>query len=174
VQAPSSTRNSQEAAQPTTKLEAFLGKRGKLIVKDSYNLPPVSRMGKVAMDALVMYEPGSSQKTKGLRVEVTETGRLERSNVSFIDVDELQGLSDALSYMIDLSGKWGGQSHSPYTEVIYISKGELRTGFFQQGTRSSAFVTSGSIGSVTAYLDTPDLQTLKTEVDEAITTLASK
>jgi hypothetical protein len=175
VQASPKAQPSQDAAPPATKLEAFLGKKGQMIIKDSYSLSPmVSRFGSVNMDVLLIYEPGSSIKTKGLRVEITERGDLERSNTSFIDVDELHGLSDALAYMIGLAQKWNGQSHSPYTEVIYTSKGELQTGFFQTGTKSNAFLRSGTIGSATAFFNTPDLTKIKAEVDEAIATLESK
>jgi hypothetical protein len=126
------------------------------------------------MDALVIYEPGSSQKVKGLRVEVTESGSLERSNTSFIDLDELQSLSQALSYVSGLSAKWDGQSHDPYTEVTYISKGEFEVGFYQKGKQTRAFITSGLIGSATAYVKTSDLDRLKTMVDQATTLLNSK
>ena len=164
----------KQADQPPTKLEAFLGKRGRLLIKDSYDLGRISSMGSAELDALVIYEPGSSQKTKGLRVEVTEGGRLERSETSFLDLDELQSLSDALTYMSDLAAKWHGTTHDPYTEVTYVSKGEFSVGFFQRGTDSNAFISSGMVGPVRAYLKVPDLVRLKQMVDQAKTTLSSK
>ena len=171
VQPPS---KSAEPAQPGTKLEAFLGRHGRLIVKDFYDLGQLSSMGHVQMEGLVIYEPGSSDKIKGLRVEVTESSSLERSNTSFIDLDELKSLSDAISYISDLSKKWQGQSHEPYTEIVYSSKGEFDLGFYQKGTKSSAFVSSGSIGKATAFLKTADLDRLKSMVDQAISLLNSK
>jgi hypothetical protein len=98
----------QEPSQPATKLEAFLGKKGRLLIKDSYSLSPLKSMGRVEMDALVMYEPGSAEKTNNLRVEITEAGSFEHSNTSFVDLGELQGLSDALRYMTNLAAKWNG------------------------------------------------------------------
>jgi hypothetical protein len=163
-----------EAPQPGTKLEAFLGKRGRLVVKDFYELGQISSMGKVQMDGLVIYEPGASQKIKGLRVEVTESGSLERQNISFIDLDELQSLSDAISYISDLSKKWAGQVHEPYTEITYVSKGEFSLGFYQKGVQTSAFVSSGSIGKASAYLKTADLDRLREMVDQAVVLLNSK
>lgn len=164
----------KQAEQPGTKLEAFLGTRGRLVVKDSYGIGQVGNLGSAEMDALVIYEPGSSQKIKGLRVEVTEGGRLERSSVSFIDLDELQSLSEALSYMSNLAAKWNGQVHEPYTEVIYSSKGEFKVGFFQKGTETSGFVSSGSIGPARAFLKVSDFDHLKTMVDQASTLLNGK
>jgi hypothetical protein len=164
----------QKPDQPGTKLEAFLGKRGRILVKDSYALGQVSSMGSAELEGLVIYEPGSSQKIKGLRIEVTESGRLERSSISFIDLDELQSLSEALSYMSNLAAKWNGQTHDPYTEITYVSKGEFKVGFFQKGTKADAFVTSGLIGSATAFIKISDLDRLKTMVDQANTLLNSK
>src|SRR4051812_8410515 len=86
-----------QESQPATKLEAFLGKKGRLVAKEFYPVSTVSNLGKVELDSLVIYEPGASVKTKGLRVEVTESGQLERSNTSFVDIEELQSLSEALS-----------------------------------------------------------------------------
>lgn len=61
--------------EPTTKLESFLAKKGKLIVKDFYKLGEISSKygSKVDFNALVIYEPGQeTQKIRGLKVEVTE------------------------------------------------------------------------------------------------------
>ena len=164
----------QKPAQPETKLEEFLGERGRLVVKDFYQLGRISSLGSAQMDALVISEPGSSQKTKGLRIEVTESGSLERSNISFIDFDELKSLSEALSYISNLAAKWDGQQNEPYTEVTYVSKGEFEVGFFQTGKKTSAFIRSGLIGPATAYLKISDVDRLKAMVDQASTLLNSK
>jgi hypothetical protein len=164
----------QKKDQPGTALEAFMGKRGRMIVKDSYSIGRFSGTGGIQMDALVIYEPNNPTKIKGLRAEVTESGELQRSNTSFIDFDELESLSQALAYMADLSTKWKGQQHEPYTEIIYTSKGELEVGFYQQGTKASAFCRSGSIGSADAFFNLTELPKMKELVDKAITLLKSK
>ena len=170
----SAQQGSPKKDESNTQIEAFVGKRGRLMVKDSYSLGRLSDVGNIQIDALVAYDPGGSQKTKGLRIEVQEEGGLERSNTSFIDMDELQGLSQALGYMIDLSGKWNGQPHEPYTEVTYTSKGEFQVGFYQQGAKTSAYCRSGLIGTTTAFLKLADLPKMKAFIDQAITLLNSK
>jgi hypothetical protein len=174
VESANGASEAAKSSQPGTKLEAFLGKRGLILVKDIYDVGRVKGLGNVEMKALVMYEVGSSQTMKGLRVEVTESGSLERSSISFIDMDELQSLEDAISYVSDLSKKWEGQSHAPYTEITYISKGEFDLGFFQQGTKASAYVSSGNIGKATAFLQTGDLEQMKEMVGRAVILLNSK
>lgn len=166
------TSTTLESAKTGTKLEAFLGKRGLVFVKDFYDVGRVKcEYGDVDMKGLVIYEPGSSQKIKGLKVEVTQSGR---SNSSFIDMDELQSLSDAISYVSDLSRKWAGQTHEPYTEIMYVSKGEFDLGFFQKGTKATAYVSSGTIGSATAFLQTEQLEAMKGVVNKAVVLLNSK
>ena len=56
-----------EAKEPATKLEAFLAKKGKLIVKDFYKLEEVAgRYGsKIEFEALVIYEPGQESQGFG-------------------------------------------------------------------------------------------------------------
>jgi hypothetical protein len=83
-------------------------------------------------------------------------------------------VSEALSYISDLSKKWADQLHEPYTEITYISKGEFDLGFFQKGKKSRAFVSSGSIGKTTAFLQTADLDRMKAMVDQAVLLLNSK
>lgn len=168
------TQVNQKQQETSTALEAFLGKRGHIIVKDFYSLGRVSGTGLIDLKGLVIYEPGSNQKIKGLRAEVTEASRLERSNTSFIDLDELESLSQALAYMSDLAKKWDGQSREAYTEVIYTSKGEFQVGFYQQSGKLNAFCRSGSIGAVDAFIEIADLAKLQVFVDQARSLLASK
>jgi hypothetical protein len=164
----------QTKDQPSTALEAFLGKHGQMIMKEFYDLGMARDMGRVELQALVISAPSGAQKTKGLKIHVVEAGQYERENSSFIDVDELEGLSQALAYMSDAAAKWDDQSHAPYTEIIYTSKGELQIGFFKKGKEVNAFCKSGSIGSATAYLKLEQLSTMKGFVDQAITLLKTK
>jgi len=151
-----------------------MGKRGRVVLKDTYSIGKVNRLGSVDMDALVIYEPGSTPRIKGLRVEITEGGEFRRSSTSFIDVDELESLSQGLGYIQDLASKWAGQSHEPYTEVAYTSKGEFQVGFYQTGTKARAWCKGGTIASATAFLEVADIAQLKALVDQARTTLQAK
>lgn len=92
-----------------TKLEAFLAKKGKLIIKEFYELGRVDgRYGsKIEFTALVIYEPGQeNMRFRRLKIQVTEGGRYEKEDTSFLDLEEIESLSKALDYMVDLSGKW--------------------------------------------------------------------
>ncbi|HEY7402597.1 MAG TPA: hypothetical protein VIB39_03680 [Candidatus Angelobacter sp.] len=171
--------SSQPAAKPSDKapgtaLEAFLGTRGRMIMKEFYDVGALRGTGITEMKALVISEPNSARKIKGLRVEVTEAGQFERTNTSFIDVDELDSLSQAIAYMADTASKWSAQPHTPYTEIIYTSKGELQIGFFQNGKDINAFCKSGTIGAATAYFNIRTLPAMKDMVDKAVALLKDK
>ena len=113
-------KKEDKAKEPATKLEAFLAKKGKLIIKEFYDPGEVAgRYGsKIEFTALVIYEPGQeTQRVRGLKIEVTEGGRYERSNTSFLDLEEIESLSKAIEYMVDLSARWK-DINKEYTEVV--------------------------------------------------------
>jgi len=166
-----------EAKEPATKLEAFLAKKGKLIVKDFYRLGEVAgRYGsKIEFSALVIYEPGQeSQRIRGLKIEVTEGGRYERSNTSFLDLEEIESLSKALEYMGGLSAKWK-DIEKDYTEVVFSTKGDFNIGFYQSGIKQAAFSSSGYIGKATCFFSSmQDLSSVKTIADKGLKLLSEK
>jgi len=164
----------QTQKEPATKLEQFLAKKGKLIIKDSHEAGVLhGQYGtKITVDALTIYEPGKEMdKIRGLRIEVHEGGRLERRDTSFLDMDEVESLSQAISYMITLLEKWKGINRE-YTEVIFSTKGDFNLGFYQKGTEVTAFSKSGIIGAARCYFATNDLSKLKAIVDKGNSLLA--
>lgn len=162
--------------EPATKLETFLSKKGKLIVKDFYKLGTVhGNFGaKLEFSALVIYEPGQdNQRIRGLRVEVTEGGRFERSNTSFLDIEEVESLSKALEYMSTLGEKWKG-INKEYTEIIFSTKGDFNIGFYQKGSDLAAFSSSGYIAKASCFLPIQDLGSIRTIVDKGLQLLSEK
>ncbi|HQJ39922.1 MAG TPA: hypothetical protein PK449_00005, partial [Exilispira sp.] len=157
--------NEGETKEPPTKLEAFLAKKGNLIVKDFYKLGEVAgRYGsKIEFSALVIYEPGQeSQRIRGLKIDITEGGKYERSNTSFLDLEEIESLSKALEYMGDLSAKWQNIKKE-YTEVVFSTKDDFNIGFYQIGSEQVSFSTIGYIGKATCFFfSMQDLNSVKT------------
>lgn len=158
----------QSKKEPATRMEQFLSKKGKLIIKDSHEAGVLKGQygTKITVDALTIYEPGKEKdKIRGLRIEVYEGGRLERSDISFLDMDEVESLSQAISYMITLLQKWQGTNRE-YTEVIFSTKGDFKLGFYQKGNEVSSFSKSGVIGAASCYFQTNDLSNLKAIIDK--------
>lgn len=180
------SKEESKAKEPATKLEAFLAKKGRLIIKDSHDLGKISgKYGtEISFTALVIYEPGQeSQKTRGLQIKVTEGERYERSNISFLDFEEIESLSKAIEYMVGLSTKWEGIKKE-YSEVLFLTKGYFKIGFYQQLTKSEkpqtwnlkppeiiqsseqvAFANSGYIGETHSYFSMKDLSSVKDLAD---------
>ncbi len=169
--------NEGEPKEPPTKLEAFLAKKGNLIVKDFYKLGEVAgRYGsKIEFSALVIYEPGQeSQRIRGLKIDITEGGKYERSNTSFLDLEEIESLSKALEYMGDLSAKWQNIKKE-YTEVVFSTKDDFNIGFYQIGSEQVSFSTSGYIGEATCFFfSMQDLNSVKTIADKGLKLLNEK
>jgi hypothetical protein len=158
--------------KPQTKLESFLANRGTLLVKDFYEL---GRVGGMSLDAVVLTEPGQEERrVRGVRIEVTEYGRVERSSTSFLDLEEIEDLSKALSYMSELATKWAAVEKQEYTEVQFATKGDFRIGFFQRKRDQRAFASSGSIGMVSTFVGVSDLAKAKDLVDKAAALLKTK
>lgn len=162
--------------EPATKLEAFLVKKGKLIIKDFYELGEVAgRYGsKIEIDALVIYEPGrESQRVRGIKIEVSGGGKYERSDTSFLDFEEVESLSRAIEYMVDLLSKWK-DINKEYTEVIFSTKGDFQIGFYQKGTERFSFASSGHIGKVTCFFPLERLSSIQSIVNKGLNILKEK
>lgn len=170
-------KKESKTKEASTKMEAFLSKKGKLIVKNTYMLGEVSgRYGaKIKFDAMVLFEPGhENQKIRGIKIEVFSGDKYEQSDISFLDLEEIESLSDAIKYMSDLLIKWEGIDKE-YTEVIFSTKDDFKTGFYQQGTDSVVFASSGYMGKASCYFVLPaDLKSLKTLIDKGLKLLRDK
>lgn len=163
--------------EPATKIEEFIAKKGKLIIKEFYDLGEVAgRYGsKIELKALVTYEPGAeTQKVKGLKIEVTEGGKYEKSKASFLDLEEVESLSKAIGYMANLSSKWEDISKK-YTEIIFSTRGAFKIGFYQKGSKQVAFSSAGYIGEARCFfVSMNDLSSVKRLADKGIEILRGK
>lgn len=169
-------KEDEKSKEPATKLEAFIAKKGKLIIKDSYEIALISGMygSSLKLSSLLLYEPGQeSQKLKGLRIEINESGRLQRSNVSFLDFEEGESLLRAINYMIDLSSKWQA-IEKDYTEVTFSTKGDFYMGFYQKGKGQTVYSSSGYINKAQCFMALKDLTAMKEAVEKGLALLKEK
>lgn len=119
------TANPQQAQkQPQTKLEAFLGVKGTLLIRDITDFGTIDA---VNVEAVTAYEPGKEEaKTRGFILSASS----EVSSVTvYVDYDEAKSLTQALIYMQGLSQKWRGLSQN-YKEASYITTGGLKVTFY--------------------------------------------
>jgi hypothetical protein len=167
-------KEEEKPKEPQTKLEAFIAKKGKLIIRDRYRLGELRKLGAVRFNALVFYEPGmESQRIKGVSIEITEGGRVERSRTSFLDLDEIESVSKAIQYMIDLANKWKGQTRE-YTEVTFSTRGEFKIGFYQGGEKIGVYLNTGYVAHASCFMEVQDFPELKSIFDKGLSLLNQK
>jgi hypothetical protein len=160
---------------PTTNIEKFMAKKGHMFVKVFYAIGKMSEQGKTKFEALVLTDPsGRTPVSMGLRVEVIEEDRFERSNAVFVDLEELDSLSKALGYMLDMSAKWGKEK--TYREVAYQTNGDLSVGFYitKDNDDNKMFIKAGLIGTTIMRGDAEHLKEVKQHIDSAIALLKTK
>ncbi len=164
--------------KPATQIEEFITKKGQIIVKEFYDVETLpGHLGKytwglMKITALVIYQPGIFDKLYGLKIYIEEEGKYPDKNTSFLDFEELISLSEALGYMIELSGKWA-LAEREYTEVFFQTEGDYKIGFYQEGLKQTAFSQSGRIGSASIWLRMSDLEIIKSSIEKGLAKLES-
>jgi hypothetical protein len=166
---------------PATKLEAFLGKRGLLVIRDFQESGKIEQTRKsqfskemltdyyVMVTALTVYEPGKETASlKGLQVSmsdfrgVTKYGTGFRSGLSFVDLEEADSLSKALQYLVDLADKWKGQDVGS-KEAYFTTKDDLKVLLAQTNAKPASFYLTIDGNSITLSLK--EISQLKMSVD---------
>jgi hypothetical protein len=153
---------SEEAQSKTaTKIEAFAAKAGTVIirgitaagtVKGNYN-------GQISVDARE-YQDASNPKAKeyGISIQVKESGRIERSNTSYIDYDEISSLLAGIDYISKADNKITPMNNF---EATYKTRGDFRITTFSALDGISAGVTSGVIGRTSVFMTLADMNALR-------------
>ena len=166
-----------KSTKVATKLEAFFARKGELIVKNFYSLGdtiPGSYGSEINIQALVISRPGqASGSKKGLVIEVKEGGKYEKKERAFLDMEEIESLSQALKYMVALAKKWEG-TQKEYTEVMFTTKGDFKVGFYQAGNKQVAFASCGYVGKTTCWLSIPRLDVIGGMADKGLKLLEEK
>jgi len=109
-----------------TKIGTFLTRKGLLLVKEVYNLGKITGLysSSCVISGITTYEPGDKgNRLKGLIIEMNEGQRDERKNSSFLDIEEIEGLSVALASMARLVDERGEKDPGLR---IYPSQNEIR------------------------------------------------
>ena len=178
------------AAAPATKLEAFLGKRGSLIVRNFKTAGVIDGDEQrtstgitlpnsfITVTALSVYEPGKENvKLKGLQVEISQAvGRgVWSKSLSFVDAEEAESLSKALHYLSDLTTKWKGQDVGQ-KEVYFKTQAELKIGINQTGAKDvMVWAIGGDFKKAQSNITAVDgLTTLKGLVDQGVAWLKTQ
>lgn len=151
--------------EPKTKLEAFEKQTGTVIIKGISEIGSVSGLGTISVDCMEFINVSTGVRQLGIVIEVKESGRLERSDRSFIDYDEIESLMKGIDYVSKVTFNLIKLSNF---EAIYKTKDDFSVITFSGGSgKIEAAVRSGYIGSVTAYISTTKLSSLRSIIYQA-------
>jgi hypothetical protein len=161
--------------EPPTKIEALLARTGTIVIRNFYRVGNRFTMG-ATIDAVVVSEPGrEDRRLRGLRVSVREAaGGTERSSTSFVDMEELSGLSQAVTDLASIAAKWNGREEEHFIDAQFTTVGGLAIGFAQDRRVQRAFLQAGFIEPTRTTIDIQDLLRVRDMIDEAITLLRTK
>mgnify|MGYP001564945940 CR=1 FL=1 len=151
--------------EPRTKLEAFEKQTGTVVVKGFSNAGSVSGLGTVSVICMEFTDVSTGIRQLGVVIEVTESGRLERSDRSFVDYDEIEPLLKGIDYISQVTP---AATKLAKFEATYKTKGDLRVITFSGASgQIEAAVSSGYIGAVSCFISTAKLSELRAIIAQA-------
>ena len=88
--------------EPMNKIQTYMSKQEVVIITDSYHIGDL-KGDNVGIDAIVLYKPGMKTKVPGIRMSLGKAVKTEQVYYSYLDLDQIEGLSSAISSMIKKS-----------------------------------------------------------------------
>jgi hypothetical protein len=159
-----------------TRIETFLAQKDRLLVKEVYTLGKITGLysSSGVISAIITYEPdGKENRLKGLLFEVNEGQNEEKSQLTFLDMEEIEGLSSAIAAMGQLTQK-GGKEENSYTEIIFTTRDELIFGIYLSEAEKEGFITTGGAEKLTIFMEPEKMNDVKKIVDYGYTLLKMK
>ena len=156
---------------PRTALEAFLARKDGIIAKEIHFL---GRVAGARLETLILSQPAKDgPRPQGLRIQISSERAIPGGDTALVDLDEVDGLAKALTYMDTAISEWQG-SNRDYTEMVFTTQGDLQVGFSITSGKIQTFVKIGPPGAtVTAVIDPVRFSTMKDLLDQAREYLAA-
>lgn len=152
----------QAEREPRTKLEAFQVEPGTVIIKGYSEIGEVLALGDVKVMALEFTDATTGRKQSGVRIEIKESVRLENTDRSFIDYDEIEALLKGIDY---ISKATSDVTKLKMFEATYKTKGSFSVTTFNNN--SGEITATVNIRSVSVFLSLPKLAELRTLIAQA-------
>jgi hypothetical protein len=169
------TQAREKTEEKATNVGRFLAKRGILMVKEFRDMLAVSGDygGKIRIASVILSSAKSTHGDVqyGIKLEQTdEDGDIRASG--FLDYDELPEIISAFDFLDGVAQQMVDQERD-YTEVTYLTKDNLKFGFYQMEGEQQAFVDVGGYGQ-SLFLLVSSLQLLKESIEAAKAHLISR
>jgi len=148
-----------------TKLEAFEEQTGTVLITGRSDIGKVSAKGSVSVVCIEIIDVSTGKRQRGIVFKVTESGRYESSDNSFVDYDEIESLLNGIDYVSKVTNKSTKLSRF---EATYTTKGDLSVVTFGRVAGNlEAAVSSGSIGATSAFMSKAKLSELSSIIAKA-------
>lgn len=150
--------------EPKTKLEAFQAQTGTVVIVGYSEIGRIDALGSVEVTATELTDATTGKKQIGVVIGINEGGRLEYSNRSFIDYDEVDSLLKGIDYIL--------KANSAITklgnfEATYKTKGYFSATTFSSSGKVDASVKSGYVRPATAFISLQQLGQLRSLIAQA-------
>ena len=159
-----------EPLEPRTKLEAIDARYERILIKGFSQIAILeARGGNIRVDAVELKDPVAPARATGIVVAIRESTENQRENRSFIDYEEIDGLTKALDALARIN-----ETTTRLTgfEARYRTLGDLEVNVFRQSrSGTAASVVSGICDRVTVFLTLDDLNKFRGIILEAKTRL---
>lgn len=134
----------QASASPKTKLEAFTGENGAVLIKGYTTIATIRSVGTLRVSAMTFKNAKTGDETKGLSFGLTEASSYSSETTAFVDYDEVVGLLAGIDY---ISNTDTSATKLANFEAIYSTKGNLKiTVFNNTSSENSVAVDVSRIG----------------------------
>ena len=159
---------------PATKLEMFAARTNVVLATENYFVHGISGDNgcRVRFQAIIMYEPGhEAQKVRGMKVDIVELrqNKDERSVTLYLDFEELEPLSRAITTMLDVTQRGTALPNPIAKEVSFTTTGGLTLAMVQRNRERQLLLTpSIQPDIVCAVSQGRTIADLKTAIETAI------
>lgn len=152
---------------PKTKLEEFSARTGVVIIRgfeeigSAFGLYSTS----IKVEAKEFVNVSTGKREYGITIEVKkEDGRYDKESTSYIDYDEIESLINGIDYIAKVD-----KSKTKFSnfQADYNTKGDFKISTFSTAGKIMVAVSSGHIGSVSAYYNLSSLTEIRALVDKA-------
>lgn len=168
------TETTPAKAAPTLKLDDLVDATGEIVIKDYYDLGRVNGIGRVAVQALIAFRAtDETQRARGMQFEITDGAKGDVIGFSVIDQAEIDYFAKVLEYLVQLSRKWTNE-RPEYTEVEFTTKRGMKVGFYQRRRDQGAFFAAGGTSPARAFVETEELEKLRTMILRGLSLLNAK
>jgi len=159
-------------AGPKTRIEAFESQAGTVVIRGFSKAGEMRGVygGVVTVQSIEFTDATTGKKEYGITIDVKETDRLERSNRSFIDYDEIAAFLKGIDYVAKVDGS---VTKLDNFQADFRTKGDFEISIFNTGKDTMASLSSGSIGKTSLFLKISDVAKFRDFVANAKTTLDS-